>query len=86
MTEPPFPVTQQPTMTAARRMAFAAWDKLKGEDDPAAEHLSAETQMRLELFAKEIRNLTIDQVAGAVKRYYDKINNAAVESLTALKE
>jgi len=85
MGEPP--VVEEPEkITVAKRLAFAAWDLLKGEADPAAADLPPETKLRLELFAKEIRNKTIEQLAGAIDRYLGKMKDSALESLLALKE
>ena len=83
---PPAMQAEEPKMSVSRRMAFAAWDALKGEEDPAAQDLPADTQNRLEHFAKQVRNLTIEQLAGAVNRFYMKQNAAANESLLSLKE
>ena len=85
LSSPPFP-TEDPKMTVARRQAFAAWNKLKGEDDPDAETLPAGTQNRLENFAREVRNMTLEQVAGAVKRFMEKQGGAVNEILLSWKE
>jgi hypothetical protein len=87
MTDPPEVEPQEePQQSASRRMAFAAWDKLKGEDDPSADLLAQDTQRRLEYFAREIRNATIEQLAGAIKKYYSRTTDTAVDTLLKLKE
>lgn len=78
--------TQEVQRAVSRRLAFAAWNKLKGDEDPNAENLAPETQKRLEAFAREVRNDVLDQVASAVKRYYDKINQSATSILLEMKE
>jgi len=70
----------------SRRMAFETWNRLKREEDPPAESLPEMTQLRITVFAREIRNQVIDQLSGAVKRYYDRTTTIAVDSLLTLKE
>lgn len=87
MTDPPVvQEVEEPKMSASRRLAQAAWDVLKGDDDPAFEAVPVDTQRRLEAFAREVRNATIEHLAGAIKRYYEKTNSTAVDSLLSLKE
>lgn len=88
--EPQAP-TPTATMTSesykeSRRMAFEAWNRLKDPDDPPADTLAEITQLRITMFAREIRNQVIEQLAGSVKRYYDRTTNIAVDSLMGLKE
>ena len=92
LSEPPFPVdTVEPEpeikMSAARRIAFKVWNEgCRPGIDPPAESLPPETQSRIEFFAREVRNRTIDELAGAIQKFLAKTNALAVESILKWKE
>lgn len=72
--------------TKSRQMAMELWDAMKTTEDPAAAELPEETLEKITLFAKAVRNRTLDDISAAVEKAYSKFTATVVESLQKQKE
>jgi hypothetical protein len=78
----------QPELFPEKSTALAVeiWNLMKGPSDPAAEELPEETLSKITMFAKEIRNRTLEEIAAAVDRAYSKFTETVVTDIRKRKE
>jgi hypothetical protein len=70
----------------SQAMAMELWDAMKGPEDVFAAELPEETLTRITIFAKEIRNRTLDEISAAVERAYSKFTETVVADIRKQKE
>jgi len=83
---PTMPKAESPSPVKSTQLAIEIWDSMKGPEDPAASELPDETMERITMFAKVIRNRTLDEIASAVDKAYSKFTATVVDSIKNQKE
>lgn len=76
----------QPSPAKSVKIAMELWDAMKAPEDPSAAELPEETLTRITMFAREVRNRTLDEISGAVDRAYTKFTETVVEDIRKRKE